>query len=64
MKRIALSNSTLLAIGLLGAVVLWMLSGIARDDNAPVAATAGPQRSSALPRVTVRTSRAQEITRE
>ena len=64
MKRIAFSSSTLLAAGLLGAVVLWMLSGLAREDDAATHDAATGQASTNAPRVTVSTSRAKQVTRE
>lgn len=65
MKRIAFSSSALLAAGLLGTVVLWMLSGLAREDGAATHdAATGDKASTIAPRVTVSTSRAKQVTRE
>jgi multidrug efflux system membrane fusion protein len=65
MKRISLSNSVLLAAALLGAVVLWMLTGLVRNDAATSPTdVANPARATERPRVAVRTSRAKAFTRE
>jgi multidrug efflux system membrane fusion protein len=73
MKRFTTLKSGLMAIGVALAVILWMLSGLGRDDASTASGNASEPRTASRssadsdarrPRVTVEQSRARVVTRE